>query len=234
MNCDQVRDLLVNYLGGEIDRQDGRNFKQHLLSCPACRRELASLRSTQNTLLQGWPEEPIPQPLSFKLESHAPSTRGPFWGLGTLPAFLRWPLTVTASFILCISALALTRSSFQFSQGQFSASFGRSAILQSGTLQEHLTREQIKLAVAQQIEQQQKAQEAQLKVLLAQFEAHWAAQQQSGYQQVANRLNYLEATQNLVWKETAQNKSYVESLARDFFLRNGVARAERPAETTVK
>jgi hypothetical protein len=234
MNCNQVRDLLVDYLGGEIGRQDGRNFKHHLLSCPACRKELAALRSTQNTLVQGWPEELIPQPLSFKLEAPTPSTRKPFWGLGTLPPFLRWPLTVTASFILCISTLALTRSSFQYSQGQFSVSFGQPAGFRSGALAGPLSQEQIKMAVAQEIGEHPKGQEAQLKVLLAQFEERWASQQQSGYQQVANRLKYLEATQNLVWKETAQNKSYVESLARDFYLRSGVARAERPVETAGK
>ncbi len=232
MNCEKARDLLVDYLGGEIGRQEGRDFMQHLLACPACRQELASLRSTQSALVQGWPEEPIPQPLSFKLAQPSPPAARRFWGWGNLPAYLRWPAALTASFVLCVSVLALSRTSFQYTQTGFSLSFGGTSSGRVGS--GDCLQEQAKIAMDRQIDQRLNEQDNRLKQVLADFEGRWNSKQQSGFQRVAGQLNYLESTQNLIWKEAAQNKSYMESLARDLYLRSGVARADRASDPAVK
>jgi len=36
---------------------------------------------------------------------------------------------------------------------------------------------------------------------------------------IAKQMNYLENTQSVVWKEAARNNSYLDTLARDFYLK---------------
>jgi hypothetical protein len=231
MNCEQSRNLWIEYLGEEIRKEDGGQLRQHLLGCPNCRKELSALHSTQNVLREGWPEEPIPQPLTFQVESHPVLPPRRFWGLGELPAFLQWPLTVTVSFCLCVLALALTKTSFEFSQGQLALSFGSKTVFSPRSIssgQSALSLEQVRQTVEQTLSQNQKMQEIRWQQLLNQAGSDWNSKRQANYETVAGRLKYLESTQNVVWKETIQNKSYVESLARDLYLRTGQARANQP------
>jgi hypothetical protein len=232
MNCETARSYLVEYLGEEIGREEGRQLRQHLLDCPSCRRELSALKSTCRAMKQGWPEEPIPQPISFKLESRRLSSSWKIGWLSELPSFLRWPLTVTASFCICLLALALTKTSFQFSHGQAALSFGGRTVISTGEMvsqsQPALNLEQVRLTIEQAMNQNQKMQEARWQQLLNQAGMAWNSKRQADYETVTGRLQYLESTQNVVWKETIQNKSYVESLARDLYLRTGQARADKP------
>ncbi len=232
MICETARSFLIDYLGGEIGRDEKRQLRQHLLDCPDCRRELSALRLTRNAVKQGWPEEPIPQPISFRLESQGVSSFRGFGWMGVLPTFLRWPLIVTVSFCICLLALALTKTSFQFSQGQVALSFGGRTVISPGQKvsqgQSVLSLEQVRLTVEQALNQNQKRQETRWQQLLDQAGKDWNSRRQVDYETVAGRLKYLESTQNVVWKETIQNKSYVESLARDLYLRTGMARADKP------
>jgi hypothetical protein len=232
MNCETARSHLIDFLGEEIGREEGGQLKEHLLGCASCRRELSALKSTCNTMKLGWPEEPIPQPISFKLE---PRKVGPSWKIGwvnELPPFLRWPLTVTASLCVCLLALALTKTSFQFSQGQVALSFGGRTVISPGAMvsqnQPALSLEQVRLTMDHVMNQNQKIQEARWQQLLTQAGMDWNSKRQVDYETFAGRLKYLESTQNVVWKQTIQNESYVESLARDLYLRTGQARAGKP------
>ncbi len=210
MNCESARGYLIEYLGGEIGRDEGRQLKQHLLDCPSCRRELSALKTTCSVVKQGWPEEPIPQPLSFNFEARkVPSSWGIGWMNG-LPTFLRWPLAVTACFCVCLLALALTKTSFQFSKGQVAFSFGGRAVIFPGEMvsqnQPAMSLEQVRLTIEQALNQNQKMQESRWQQLLNRAGTEWNSRRQADYETVAGRLKYLESTQNVVWKETIQNK----------------------------
>ncbi len=88
--------------------------------------------------------------------------------------------------------------------------------------------EQVRLIVEQALNQNQKSQEARWQQLLTETGKEWNLKRQADYATIAGQLKFLESTQNVVWKETIQNKSFVESLARDLYLRTGQARAGQP------
>ena len=50
MDCNQVEQLLADYLSGEILPDAGEELEAHLASCEACLREVGSLRATLGQL----------------------------------------------------------------------------------------------------------------------------------------------------------------------------------------
>lgn len=45
MDCEEVKELVINYIDGSLDIQVARKVDEHLSSCEQCRRELVSARS---------------------------------------------------------------------------------------------------------------------------------------------------------------------------------------------
>jgi hypothetical protein len=78
------------------------------------------------------------------------------------------------------------------------------------------------------VSEQAQRQNDQWQHLIVQVRTEWESQRQTDLQGISGKLKYLESTQNLIWKETAKNNSYVESLARDVYLRTGLAQAAQP------
>src|SRR5215475_12137444 len=91
MNCEKSRELFVDYLGEEPSKTEIPELQKHLKLCSACRQELALLARTKSTLQAGWPDESIPQSLTFDFD--LPKRQG-FWNR-FLP--LRMPGVVWAS-----------------------------------------------------------------------------------------------------------------------------------------
>ncbi|MCS6884712.1 MAG: zf-HC2 domain-containing protein [Acidobacteriota bacterium] len=58
-HCDRKEDL-ITYLYGEMDAEQERAFRRHLLSCSSCRVEEASFRAVR-TSLQSWQLGDVPQ-----------------------------------------------------------------------------------------------------------------------------------------------------------------------------
>ena len=52
MNCQDVEELLIPYLDGELTKEAKEVIELHLSACPLCRRELESLSATQDQLRQ--------------------------------------------------------------------------------------------------------------------------------------------------------------------------------------
>ena len=50
MQCNEMQDLLADYLGGGLDPPRREACEAHLKECPACRGEVASLTDTLNVL----------------------------------------------------------------------------------------------------------------------------------------------------------------------------------------
>jgi len=50
MNCDAIREQLSAYLDGELEAEEAEQVREHLASCEACRKELASLEELTGVL----------------------------------------------------------------------------------------------------------------------------------------------------------------------------------------
>jgi anti-sigma factor RsiW len=235
MNCEETRDLLMDFIGDEISKADAQQLKKHLTTCTDCREELARISATKACLLKGWPDEAVPQPLVFSFNQPASQQRWSWPGFWAWPPAVRISLSIAMCFMLCIVMLAVARTRIQFDHGNFAISFGSmgasSAALPPASL--NLTgaasnQEQLRGLVSQVVSEQAQRQNDQWQHLIVQVRTEWESQRQTDLQGISGKLKYLESTQNLIWKETAKNNSYVESLARDVYLRTGLAQAAQP------
>ena len=52
MECEQVQEMLADYLGDELNSSGRVTFESHLETCPQCRREFESLQTTLRCLEQ--------------------------------------------------------------------------------------------------------------------------------------------------------------------------------------
>ncbi len=50
MNCNDIKDLLADYLGDELKSVEQTQFQSHLSTCASCRTEVAGLRQVQSAL----------------------------------------------------------------------------------------------------------------------------------------------------------------------------------------
>jgi hypothetical protein len=125
MNCEKSRELFADYLGEELPKTEVRGLQEHLKSCSGCRQELALLARTKSTLQVGWPDESIPQSLTF--EFAMPSERGSWSHLlsSRLPRVVWASLGLTGCFLVCLTSLALLRTQIRLENGNFSLSFGQ-------------------------------------------------------------------------------------------------------------
>jgi hypothetical protein len=96
MKCPDANRLLSPYLDGAVTGAEMQSLRQHLDACPACSREYAALRRTQQLLVSvGRPKEPADLGLKLRLaiSREAAETRRPYEGLrvrleNTLNAFM--------------------------------------------------------------------------------------------------------------------------------------------------
>jgi hypothetical protein len=194
----------------------------HLKTCQGCRQELALLASTKSTLKQALPEVAIPQHLSFNFSK--PQSQGWFQWLrepryATLAAF-------TACFVVCLASLALFRTQLEMRNGDFRISFGeprRSATSvpeqQNPSFPVSVTREEVQAALQQAVQRFQEDQESRMQQELRKLKFEVEANRHNDMKQVARGFKFLEETQSLVWKEAARNSSYLDTIARDLFVK---------------
>ncbi|MCH8913985.1 MAG: zf-HC2 domain-containing protein [Planctomycetes bacterium] len=50
MNCNDIKNLLADYLGDELESPERTQFESHLSTCAPCRAEVAGLRQVQSEL----------------------------------------------------------------------------------------------------------------------------------------------------------------------------------------
>ena len=50
MNCNDIKNLLADYLGDELESADRSRFESHLSTCGPCRSQVAGLRQVQSQL----------------------------------------------------------------------------------------------------------------------------------------------------------------------------------------
>jgi len=219
MNCERSRELFVDYLGEELSRAEIPELQEHLKSCSGCRQELALLARTKSTLQSGWPDESIPQSLTFDFD--LPKRQG-FWNR-FLP--LRMPGVVWASvgatgcMLALLAGLALLQAQIRLEHGNLSLSFGRPVTPTSVELKRSLSQpsaETIKTLLDQSFKQFELDQNAKFQQALQQAKLEWETKHSAEFARVGKELKYLESTQNVVWKETLLNNSNLEMLARNY------------------
>ena len=50
MNCNDIKDLLADYLGDELESVEQTQFQSHLSTCASCRTDVTGLRQVQSQL----------------------------------------------------------------------------------------------------------------------------------------------------------------------------------------
>jgi hypothetical protein len=70
MKCDDIKELLVDYLYRETTAEDAEQLERHTKRCKSCREELAELQKT-STLLKQWPDIDPKMKLVFVQEKKA-------------------------------------------------------------------------------------------------------------------------------------------------------------------
>ena len=124
MNCERCRELLPEAIGEELDPRLAGEFRRHLADCADCRRELELLGRTASVLKSAWPEEPIPEPLTFGLPGRA-AVAGRFgFGWGRPPRMAWLGLAAAACLVVFLGTLSFLNARVQIGQGSFTLAFG--------------------------------------------------------------------------------------------------------------
>ena len=87
MNCNDIKNLLADYLGDELDSAERTQFESHLSTCTPCRAEVAGLRQVQSALTDA-PDISIEQ--ADQRSRCLEIRRRPAWPMRTVFAGLRY------------------------------------------------------------------------------------------------------------------------------------------------
>ena len=228
MNCQQSHELFPDYLGKEFSPEQSAEFAAHLKTCESCREELISLSGVPSLLRNGWPDEEIPRSLIFE------TPRSAFRQFVDVFSSRFWPRGVvvcaaaTICFILCIGTLAMLRTEIEFKEGQFRVSFNPSRSLLSPHLEANqqlaavpttLSRSDLEKLMENVLAQSEQRQNSKFEKLLLETKTEINTNRTEDMQKVSQGLKYLEMTQGEVWKAAARNASYLESLAREVYVK---------------
>ncbi len=230
MNCKESQDAFTDYLGDELSEARAGEFKQHIKDCSHCRQELVALNKTRGLLQDGWPEEPIPQHLVYEFTKSPSRSVWQRWWPPEPQRFVLASFSVTACFILCIGSLTLFRTQVHFGQGGLQVSFGQSVHQlpqppMVTPVRSEVSRESLQPLVDLALQQMEQKQDKRLETVLLQLRTEIQDRRDADMRRIANELRQLESAQNVVYRQTVSSNSYLETLARDLYVK-----ANTPAE----
>ncbi len=87
MNCNDIKNLLADFLGDELESSARTQFESHLSTCASCRAEVAGLRQVQSALTDA-PDISIEQ--ADQRSRCLEIRRRPAWPMRTVFAGLRY------------------------------------------------------------------------------------------------------------------------------------------------
>ncbi len=87
MNCNDIKNLLADYLGDELESEERTQFESHVSTCAPCRTEVAGLREVQSELTDA-PDISIE--LADQRSRCLEIRRRPAWPMRTVFAGLRY------------------------------------------------------------------------------------------------------------------------------------------------
>ena len=232
MNCERCRELFPETIGEELHPRLAGELRQHLAGCADCRKELELLGRTASVLKAAWPEEAIPEPLTFGRPGRAAVAGGlgSFW---RQPPRMAWlGLAAAACLVVCLGTLSFLNARVQIGQGSFSLSFGPELpppVLQQAAspgdsaayLEARLPR-----LVDREIGQLQQAWEARLQQAVARAQSQWREQRSIDLRQVNGDLSYLLRLQQAMRQETVRNEVLIGSVADRYLPRPADAVAQ--------
>ena len=122
MNCEQFKNLIVDYLYEELSDEDAALFQQHKKKCRACRDELKALEATSHSLRQWQDEEPKLNMVFVKEKSSfLSSTFGGLWEASS--RIRRIGIGFAAACAAVLFLLSLFNTQVSYKEGDFDARF---------------------------------------------------------------------------------------------------------------
>lgn len=219
MNCERCRELFPEAIGEELHPRLAKELRRRLADCADCRKELELLGRTASVLKAAWPEEAIPEPLTFGRPGRAAVAGG--FGFGWLrPPRLAWlGLAAAACLVVLLGTLAVLNARLQVGPGSVSLSFGPEVpppVLRqtapSGA-SAALVEARLRRLLEQTAGQLEETWEARLQEAVARTESQWTRQRSVDLRQVNADLSYLLRLQQAMRQETARNEVLISSVA---------------------
>ena len=219
MNCERCRELIPEAIGEELDPRLAGELRRHLADCADCRGELELLGQTASVLKSAWPEEPIPEPLTFGPPGRAALAGGFGFGWGRPPRMAWLGLAAAACLVVCLGTLSFLNARVQIGQGSFSLSFGPEipppVIRQTAPSGDSaaLVEARVRRLVDRTVGQLEETWEARLQRTVTRAESQWTRQRSVDLRQVNADLSYLLRLQQAMRQETARNEVLISSVA---------------------
>ncbi len=219
MNCQRCRELFPEAIGEELDPRLAGEFRKHLADCADCRRELELLGRTASVLKTAWPEEAVPEPLTFGRPGRA-AVAGRFGFGWSRPPRLAWlGLAAAACLVVCLGTLSFLNARLQIGQGSFTLAFGPEVpppvIRQAAPTGDSaaLVEARVRRLLDRTVGQLEETWEARLQQALARSDSQWTRQRSVDLRQVNADLSYLLRLQQAMRQETARNEVLISSVA---------------------
>ncbi len=232
MNCERCRELIPEAIGEELDPRLAGELRRHLADCADCRGELELLGQTASVLKSAWPEEPIPEPLTFGPPGRAALAGGFGFGWGRPPRMAWLGLAAAACLVVCLGTLSFLNARVQIGQGSFSLSFGPDipppVIRQTAPAGDSaaLVEARVRRLVDRTVGQLEETWEARLQRTVTRAESQWTRQRSVDLRQVNADLSYLLRLQQAMRQETARNEVLISSVADRYLPRPADAVAQ--------
>ena len=218
MNCERCRELFPEAIGEELDPRLAGELRKHLADCADCRRELELLGRTASVLKSAWPEEPIPEPLTFGLPGRA-AVAGRFgFGWGQPPRLAWLGLAAAACLVVFLGTLSFLNARVQIGQGSFTLAFGPEIPPPSSSKRRPgdsaaLVEARVRRLVDRTVGRLEETWEARLQQAVAGAQSQWTEQRSVDLRQVNADLGYLLRLQQATRQETARNEVLISSVA---------------------
>jgi anti-sigma factor RsiW len=207
-NCDRVQDQFKDWIFGELAAPDAAEVERHVSECAQCARMVEPYLGLHRAVTQSLSEQQLPAHLVF-LPGHprrAQSSYGvSLWRTAALAA------TAAVVFLVVLVGGYL-------GAGRLSHRFAAQATAATASETRALVRQEVQEAVAQQ---KREADAENLKLA-----ANFHEEAQRRFALLNQRLDYLEATQRVVWRDSQERNAFLEVIARNSML--GQRQAAKP------
>jgi anti-sigma factor RsiW len=220
MNCGEAKQALMDLVLEEAGSEERKQMEAHLAGCAACRAELVNLKLTRKLLVQGLPQEEMPQRIAFVSGQAAKGgLRGWLWSRA-----FAIPVGAAAAIAVLACGLALAHARLVIEQGRWELALGYAPAAttrgtrlaqaaQAGMPVPPLTREQaqqlLAAAIGESEQRQEAASAASLEAALSQLDQR----QRATLLALADQMKYFEATQNVFYKEASRTRTALELVA---------------------
>jgi len=228
MNCGETKQALMDLVLDEAGSEERKQIEAHLAGCAACRAELVNLRLTRKLLVQGLPQEEMPQRIAFVSGQAAKGGLRAWLGSRTFAI----PVAVAVAVAVLACGLALARARLVIEQGHWELAFGQAPAATTATTKSAsaetwpgragpsmplpaglLTRKQAQQLMAAAISESEQRQEAASAARLEAALSRLDQRQRATLLALADQMKYFEATQNVFYKEASRTRTALELVA---------------------